>query len=65
MPLSYSATCAHAWVSKAIIHRRKNSESWLKTPTLGITPYFESLLFLDVPQNLTGSGIAISKPAEP
>ncbi|CAL8085841.1 unnamed protein product [Prunus armeniaca] len=45
-----------AWVSKAITHRRKNHKSRLKTPTLGKTPNLESLLFLDVPQKLTGSG---------
>ncbi|CAL8119733.1 unnamed protein product [Prunus armeniaca] len=45
-----------AWVSKAISHRRKTSKSRAKTPTLGNTPNLESLLFLDVPQKLTGSG---------
>ncbi|CAL8092069.1 unnamed protein product [Prunus armeniaca] len=38
-----------AWVSKAITLHRKNSKFWLKTPTLGKTPYLESLLFLVLP----------------
>ncbi|CAL2241433.1 unnamed protein product [Prunus armeniaca] len=46
----------NAWVSKAISHRRKTSKLRTKTPTLGNTPNLESLLFLDVPQKLTGSG---------
>ena len=45
-----------AWVSKAITRRRKILESRAKTPTLGNTPYLESLLFLGIPQKLAGSG---------
>ena len=51
-----SPTRRQRWVSKAITHRRKISKPRLQTPTLGITPYLEPLLFLDLPQKLTGSG---------
>ncbi|CAL9015845.1 unnamed protein product, partial [Prunus brigantina] len=47
---------AHALVSKALTLRRKISILRPKTPTLCVTPYLESLLFLDKPQKVTGSG---------
>ncbi|BBH09108.1 organic cation/carnitine transporter 3, partial [Prunus dulcis] len=51
-----STTRRQRWLSKAITYRRKISKPWLQTPVLSITPYLEPLLFLDLPQKLTGSG---------
>ncbi|CAL9016726.1 unnamed protein product, partial [Prunus brigantina] len=34
----------------------ENLKITAQTPTLGVTPYLEPLLFLDLPQKVTGSG---------